>query len=42
MGAHAVTRPFRLTDPAPFEAAAGTCADHVHAATWKQVQVRGL
>lgn len=32
VGAHAVARPLRLADPAPLEAAAGPCANHVHAA----------
>lgn len=30
---HAVARPFRLADPAPVETAAGSGANHVHAAT---------
>jgi len=33
MGTHAITRPFGLTDPTPFEAATSACANHVHAAT---------
>jgi len=36
MGSHAVACPLGLTDPAPLESAASACADHVHAAAWKE------